>query len=58
MAMASTLYHERFSTVDGSESRSKITQSRLGDRLDEIAVFALVVVALFYVAAMSCWFIM
>ena len=58
MAMASTLYHERFSTVDGSESRSKITQSRLGDQLDEIAVFALVVVALFYVAAMSCWFIM
>jgi hypothetical protein len=58
MAMASTLYHERFSTVDGSESRSKITQSRLGDQLDEIAVFALVAVALFYIAAMSCWFIM
>ncbi|HSZ22324.1 MAG TPA: hypothetical protein VK782_04250 [Candidatus Sulfotelmatobacter sp.] len=56
--MASTLYHERFSTVDGSESRSKITQSRLGDQLDEIAVFALVAVALFYIAAMSCWFIM
>jgi hypothetical protein len=58
MAMASTLYQERFSTVDGSESRSKITQSRLGDQLDEIAVFALVAVALFYIAAMSCWFIM
>jgi hypothetical protein len=58
MAMASTLYHERFSTVDGSQSRSRITQTRLGDRLDEIAVFALVVVALFYVAALSCWFIM
>jgi len=28
------------------------------DRLDEIAVFALVVVALFYIAALSCWFIM
>ena len=56
--MASTLYQERFSSVDGSESRSTITQSRLGDKLDEIAVFALVAVALFYIAAMSCWFIM
>ena len=58
MAMLSTLYSERFSTVDGSQSRSRITQSRLGDRLDEIAVFALVVVALFYIAALSCWFVM
>jgi hypothetical protein len=56
--MFSTPYRERFSTVDGSQSRSRITQSRLGDRLDEIAVFALVVVALFYIAALSCWFIM
>ncbi len=56
--MASTLYHERFSSVDGSQSRSTITQSRLGDQLDEIAVFALIAVALFYIAAMSCWFIM
>jgi len=55
--MSSTLFHERLSTVDGSQSRSRITQS-LGDRLDEIAVFALVVVALFYIAALSCWFIM
>jgi hypothetical protein len=58
MTMASTLYHERFSSVDGSQSPSGSPKSRLGDRLDEIAVFALVVVALFYVAAMSCWFIM
>ena len=56
--MSSTLYRERFATVDGSQSRSRITQSRLGDKLDEIAVFALVFVALFYVAALSCWFIM
>jgi hypothetical protein len=58
MAMASTLYHERFSSVDGSQSRPGSPKSRLGDRLDEMAVFALVVVALFYVAALSCWFIM
>ena len=56
--MFSTPYRERFSSVDGSQSHSGSPKSRLGDRLDEIAVFALVVVALFYIAAMSCWFIM
>ena len=56
--MLSTLYHERFSSVDGSQNPSKSHKSRLGDQLDEIAVFALVVVALFYIAAASCWFIM
>ena len=56
--MFSTPYRERFSSVDGSQSRSGSPKSRLGDRLDEIAVFALVVVALFYIAALSCWFIM
>ena len=56
--MFSTLYRERFSSVDGSQSPSGSPQSRLGDQLDEIAVFALVVVALFYIAALSCWFIM
>jgi len=58
MAMSSTLYRERFSTVDGSQKPSRITKSGVGDQLDEIAVFALVVVALFYIAALSCWFIM
>jgi hypothetical protein len=58
MAMPSTLYHERFSSLDGSRSPSKAPKSRVGDQLDEIAVFALVVVALFYIAALSCWFIM
>jgi len=52
------LQRERFSSVDGSQSPSGSPKSRLGDRLDEIAVFALVVVALFYIAALSCWFIM
>ena len=56
--MFSTPYRERFSSVDGSQSPSGTPKSRLGDRLDEIAVFALVVVALFYIAALSCWFIM
>jgi hypothetical protein len=56
--MFSTPYRERFSSVDGSQSPSGSPKSRLGDRLDEIAVFALIVVALFYIAALSCWFIM
>ena len=56
--MRSTLYHERFSAVDGSRSPSKGPKSRLGDQLDEMAVFALIVVALFYIAALGCWFIM
>ena len=56
--MLSTLYHERFSSVDGSQSRPGAQNSGCGGQLDEIAVFALVVVALFYIAALSCWFIM
>ena len=56
--MFSTPYRERFSSVDRSQSHSGSPKSRLGDRLDEIAVFALVVVALFYIAALSCWFVM
>lgn len=56
--MSSTLYRERFSSVDGSQGPSGSPKSRLGDRLDEIAVFVLVFVALFYIAALSCWFIM
>lgn len=56
--MLSTLYHEQFAPVDGSRNPPKSLKSRLGDQLDEIAVFALVAVAVFYVAAASCWFIM
>jgi hypothetical protein len=56
--MFSTPYRERVSSVDGSQSPSGSPKSRLGDRLDEMAVFALIVVALFYIAALGCWFIM
>jgi hypothetical protein len=33
------------------ETRTKETKSRLGDQLDEIAVFAFVAVAVLYIAA-------
>ncbi len=57
--MRSTLYHERFPSIDGSHKPARGSKLRLGGgQLDEIAVFALVVVALFYIAALSCWFIM
>jgi hypothetical protein len=56
--MLSTFYHEQFSPADGEQNASKPLKSRLGDQLDEIAVFALVAVAVFYIAAASCWFIM
>ena len=55
--MLSTLYQERLSSADGEQSTSHGLKSRLGDQLDEIAVFALVAVAVFYIAAASCWFI-
>ncbi|HKN15083.1 MAG TPA: hypothetical protein VJX68_17985 [Candidatus Binatus sp.] len=55
--MLSTLYHEQFGPVDG-EQKAKDLKARLGDQLDEIAVFALVAVAVFYIAAASCWFIL
>ena len=52
--MLSTLYSERFALVDGSKS----LKSRIGGQLDEILVFALVVVAVLYIAAASCWFVL
>ena len=55
--MLSTLYHEHFSPAD-SEQAAKDRRYRLGDQLDEIAVFALVAVVVFYIAAASCWFIL
>ena len=55
--MLSTLYHDYFAPADG-ERTAKNLKARLGDQLDEIAVFALVAVAVFYIAAASCWFIM
>jgi len=56
--MFSTLYHEQIAPVDGSDNTSKSVKARLGDQLDEIAVFALVAVAVLYIAAASCWFIL
>jgi hypothetical protein len=55
--MLSTLYHEHLSPSDGEQSAQE-RRFRLGDQLDEIAVFALVAVAIFYIAAASCWFIL
>ena len=55
--MVSTSYHERFAPTDDARA-TKDLKARLGDQLDEIAVFALVAVAVFYIAAASCWFIM
>jgi hypothetical protein len=57
MVMSSTLYHEHLSPSDG-EQPAKERRFRLGDQLDEIAVFALVAVAVFYIAAASCWFLL
>jgi hypothetical protein len=55
--MLSTIYHE-YLVPNGSEQRAKDLAARLGDQLDEIAVFALVAVAVFYIAAASCWFVL
>ena len=54
--MLSTLYHEHFTPTEGRATKD--LKARLGDQLDEIAVFALVAVAVFYIAAASCWFIL
>jgi hypothetical protein len=37
--------------ADGETTQSKELKSRLGDQLDEIAVFAFVAVAVLYIAA-------
>jgi hypothetical protein len=55
--MLSTLYHEHLALADGGRA-AKDLKARLGVRLDEIAVFALVAVAVLYVAAASCWFVL
>jgi hypothetical protein len=55
--MQSTFDHERLSSADNEQNASTGFESRLGDQLDEIAVFALVAVAVFYIAAASCWFV-
>jgi hypothetical protein len=54
--MLSTLYHEHFAPADDPRT-TKNLKARLGDQLDEIAVFALVAVAVFYIAAASFWFV-
>ena len=57
--MLSTIYHERFAPTDDVRATKDLNlKPRLGDQLDEIAVFALVAVAVFYIAAASCWFIL
>ena len=52
--MLPILSHEYTDSPDemaGSETRTKELKSRLGDQLDEIAVFAFVAVAVLYIAA-------
>jgi hypothetical protein len=58
--MHPTFDNDRFPSADHEHERNVPTgfQSRLGDQLDEIAVFALVAVAVFYIAAASCWFVL
>ena len=55
--MLSTIYHEHLAPTDDARATEDL-KVRLGDQLDEIAVFALVAVAVFYIAAASCWFIL
>jgi hypothetical protein len=56
--MLSTLYHERLAPTDGSANPSKGMRSRVGSYgLDEIAIFALVAVAVIYIAVASCLFV-
>ena len=55
--MLSTLYHQQFARADGSDNPPKNPRSWLGGyRADEIAIFALVAVAVLYIAIASCWF--
>jgi hypothetical protein len=59
--MITTLYQELFTSADNAvtpEYPAKALKSRPGYQLDEIAVFALVAVAAFYIAAASCWFLL
>jgi hypothetical protein len=53
-AMLPILSHQYTDSPDGmaeGETRNKDLKSRLGDQLDEIAVFAFVAVAVLYIAA-------
>ena len=55
--MLSTLYHERFAPADDSTNSSKTFKPGSGRYgLDEIAIFALIAVAVFYIAVASSWF--
>jgi hypothetical protein len=59
--MISTLSHEQAASVERASTREKLfkgLKSEVGNRLDEIAVFALVAAVIFYIAAASCWFIL
>ena len=59
--MLSTVSRKQFASVDYAPVRAKPSNGlkfRAGGRLDEIAVFALVAVAVLYIAAASCWFIL
>ncbi len=54
--MTSTLSDERAARLRAR--RQARTRPWGSNRLDEIAVFALVAAAIFYIAAASCWFIL
>lgn len=55
--MLSTLYHERFAPADDPMNSSKASKPGSGRYgLDEIAIFALIAVAVFYIAVAS-WFV-
>jgi hypothetical protein len=56
--MLSTLYHERLTPADGSTNSSETFKPGSGRYgLDEIAIFALIAVAVFYIAVASSWFV-
>jgi hypothetical protein len=55
-----TVYHELPASDDAAQPQNQMQglKTRLGDNLDDLAVFALVAVAVFYIAVASCWFIL
>ncbi len=57
--MFSTFSSKQFAwTYDApAAEKPKSLKSQVGERLDEIAVFALCAVAIFYIAAAGCWFL-
>jgi len=56
--MLSTRYDEQFASTDDSQNPSEGFKSRFGYQCDDVVVFALIAVAVFYIAAASCWFIL